>query len=259
MPSWFDQTGCHSPPGRRLRHLNSSPTRQPPSSPSRPDSEQTTSTRPPTDIPPGAVHSAPLERWLIAARRRRSRTHRFTQHIERTTPCPPSPSPTISTSPSSPAVTSAVSAAPAGDAGRCGRVDGPQHRSRRRRGRPSPPLRDKQLLIASGKGKVTDELPFCFHGAPGPCGWIVQAPQGHTDPLRNVLRRHRQRPSRPAPPMRSRHPLGSAVRDSRRRHHPGGRRHGLPERCGRARHHRTRRHRRSLRPVPRRQQRPRPS
>lgn len=38
----------------------------------------------------------------------------------------------------------------------------------------SPPLRDKQLLIASGKGKVTDELPFCFNGAPGPCGWIVQ-------------------------------------------------------------------------------------
>lgn len=38
----------------------------------------------------------------------------------------------------------------------------------------SPPLRDKQLLIVGGKGKVTGELPFCFNGAPGPCGWIVE-------------------------------------------------------------------------------------
>lgn len=38
----------------------------------------------------------------------------------------------------------------------------------------SAPLRDKQQLIATGKGKVTDELPICFNGAPGPCGWIIQ-------------------------------------------------------------------------------------
>lgn len=42
------------------------------------------------------------------------------------------------------------------------------------RGGASPPLRDQQLLIAIGKGKVTGELPFCFNGAPGPCGWIIQ-------------------------------------------------------------------------------------
>jgi hypothetical protein len=38
----------------------------------------------------------------------------------------------------------------------------------------SSPLRDKQLIIAVGKGQVTDEPPFCFTGAPGPCGLIVQ-------------------------------------------------------------------------------------
>ena len=36
------------------------------------------------------------------------------------------------------------------------------------------PLRDKQLFIAVGKGKVTGEVPFCFNGVPGPCGWFVQ-------------------------------------------------------------------------------------
>jgi len=47
-----------------------------------------------------------------------------------------------------------------------------------------PPLRDKQLLIASGKGKVTDQLPFCFNGAPGPCGWIVEGTHKGT-PIRS--------------------------------------------------------------------------
>ncbi len=47
-----------------------------------------------------------------------------------------------------------------------------------------PPLRDKQLITASGKGEVTEGLPFCFNGARGPCGWIVQGSHKGT-PIRS--------------------------------------------------------------------------
>jgi hypothetical protein len=38
----------------------------------------------------------------------------------------------------------------------------------------SSPLRAEQSVIAGGTGKVTGELSFCFYGARGPCGWIVE-------------------------------------------------------------------------------------
>lgn len=44
--------------------------------------------------------------------------------------------------------------------------------------------RDKQLILTVGKGKVTGEWPFCFNGAPGPCGWIVQGTHQGT-PIRS--------------------------------------------------------------------------
>jgi len=48
----------------------------------------------------------------------------------------------------------------------------------------SSPLRDTQLILAVGKGRVTGDVPFCFNGAPGPCGWIVQGTHQGT-PIRS--------------------------------------------------------------------------
>lgn len=45
-------------------------------------------------------------------------------------------------------------------------------------------LRTRQPLVAVGTGKVTGELPFCFNGAPGPCGWIVEGKHTGT-PIRS--------------------------------------------------------------------------
>jgi len=48
----------------------------------------------------------------------------------------------------------------------------------------SSPLRPHQPLIATGTGKVTDKMPFCFSGAPGPCGWFVEGTHRGT-PIRS--------------------------------------------------------------------------
>ena len=44
----------------------------------------------------------------------------------------------------------------------------------------APDPRPRQPLVAVGEGKVTDPLPFCFNGAPQPCGWIIQGTHSGT-------------------------------------------------------------------------------
>ena len=124
-------------------------------------------------------HSAPIERRLDRKRTTSSstRTHRITHHIERTTSCPPSPStPPSSTQQSSrkkrrlrrtllvALAAAAAFTAPTVEAAADAEIGG------------SPPLRDKQLLIASGKGKVTDECPSASTVPPAPAAGSFRAP-----------------------------------------------------------------------------------